>query len=137
MGNEYKNYLFNELYYRADDGSIHLKTNLFAEIIKWGFIAALILAVVLPVCLHFYKGRKRTVQVIKLRRTVRDLFQPANTFKRNSYVEFVHYTVDIRYTDGRHIHTLNCNEDIFDELEEGKTYTVHIRLRHLLKIYGQ
>ena len=133
------NYFFNKFYYDAAHGNIDfpLKKNLLAEIIKWGFIAVLILAVILPICLHFYKGKKRTVQIIKLRKTVRDLFQPANTFKRNSYVEFVHYTVDVKYLDGKHIHTFNCSEDMFNELVEGKTYTVLIRFTNLMKIYGQ
>lgn len=123
----YNKYLYEQLFNKR-----HV---LLSNIVMWGALAILALLIILPIFLHFYKGKTRTVQIVKLRKTVRDMFQPANTFQRNSYAEFVHYTVDVKYMDGKHIHTFNCSEELYGELEEGKTYTVVIRFTDLMKIY--
>lgn len=83
----------------------------------------------------FYKGKNRTVEIVKRRKTMRDMFDPERD-PANSYVEFVNYTVDVRYDGSRSLHTFSCDEEIFNSLEEGKTYNVHISCGSVTEIHG-
>lgn len=118
-----------------DTFSFFEQTNLLAEFIKWGFLALLAAAIIVPICLRFYKGKNRTVEIVKLRRTVRDLFYPRlNAANNSSYIEHVNYTVDVKYKGGRHLHTFSCSEEVYNTLKEGKVYDVHIRLGEVKSI---
>ncbi len=85
----------------------------------------------------FYKGKDRVIEVIKRRKTVRDLFYPRfNASNHSSYIEHVNYSIDVKYNSGHRIHTLFCNEDIYNNLNIGDKYFVHIHIHEVTKIYN-
>lgn len=116
-----------------------LEKDTFGEFLAWFCFGLLIIfiaaAIIIPIYMKFfYKGKNRTVEIVKRRKTVRDLFFPRlNAANKSSYVEYTNYTLDVKYAGSR-IHTLSCSEEIYESVKEGKTYDVHIRLHDVTKI---
>lgn len=68
-------------------------------------LALVFVMIGVPIYLRFFsKGKDRTVEIVNLRKTVRDMLDPERD-PTNSYVEFVNYTVDVRYDGSRRLHT--------------------------------
>lgn len=113
------------------------KPDLLGNFVKWAFLAILALAVIIPIYMRFfYKGRDRVIEVVKRRRTVRDFFYPRlNASNHSSYIEMENYSIDVRYENSRHIHTLFCSKEIYKHLTAGKKYSVHIHIHEVTKIH--
>ena len=112
------------------------KNSWLGELVKWIFLAVLAAAVIVPVYLKFfYKGKDRTVEIVKRRRTVRDLFYPRlNAANKSSYIEMKNFTLDVKYKGRSRVHTLACSAEIYKSVREGRTYNVHIRIGEVTKI---
>lgn len=110
--------------------------------IAWVFLGAVILAFALPVVLHFYKGVVREIVIVKKRETVRDFFEPgtvsfnhSGSFRKSSYAETRHTSVDYRIKGKKLLHTKFCSKELMKKLIVGQTYTVRIRLNNIIGIY--
>ena len=57
------------------------------------------------------------------------------SFNKSNYAEFVHNTVDFVYDGKKHVHTLNCDEDVFAKLHKDAVYDVVIRFNTIIKIH--
>ena len=109
----------------------------FTEYIGWIFLGVVILAIFVPLITHkFYKGRIRRIIIVKKRTTTREMLNFSYTsFNKSNYAEFVHNTVDFVYEGKKHLHTLNCDEDVFSKLHKDRVYDVVIRFNTIIKIH--
>ncbi|MBD5129612.1 MAG: hypothetical protein HDT43_06775 [Ruminococcaceae bacterium] len=101
--------------------------------IGWVFLGVVILALAVPVVMHFYKGVVREIVIVKKRETVRDLFNPESN-PNSSYVEMRMTSVDYRIKGKKMLHTKFCADELMDELTVGETYKVHIHLNYITEI---
>lgn len=107
------------------------------EYIGWIFLGVVILVIFIPLISHkFYKGHIRRIIIVKKRTTTREMLNFSYTsFNKSNYAEFVHNTVDFVYYGKKHIHTLNCDEDVFAKLHKDAVYDVVIRFNTIVKVY--
>ena len=109
----------------------------FTEYMGWILVGAVILAIFVPLITHkFYKGRIRRIIIVKKRTTTREMLNFSYTsFNKSNYAEFVHNTVDFVYDGKKHVHTLNCDEDVFAKLHKDAVYDVVIRFNTIVKVH--
>ena len=100
------------------------------------FIGVLLCIPILILSHFFYKGKIRTIKVIKLRSVTRDMvnYSPIK-FNKSNYAEFIHKTVDFQYVGRKWIHTMNCGDDVFKKLHTGMVCRVRIRYNSIVAIY--
>lgn len=91
------------------------------------FIAFLVFLIALMLIEFFHPGKKREILIVKKRTTVHKGY--SNIFFRE--FESNHHTVDCRYTGSEKLRTLNCEQDVFNRLKEGKRYTVTVKLMRI------
>lgn len=106
------------------------------DFIGWIFLTAVILAIVIPLFIHFcYKGSTRKVRIVKKRETKRELVNFSKTkFNDSNYMTLKNKTVDLIYDGRKNIHTLNCNANVFSRLHAGGEYIVVVRLNRIIKL---
>ncbi len=109
--------------------------------IRWVFLGMVILAFVVPVAMHFYKGVIRDIVIVKKRETVRNFFESgfvsfnhSGPPRKSSYMEVRHTSVDYRIKGKKMLHTKFCDNELMKKLTVGETYTVRIRLNYIIKI---
>lgn len=79
----------------------------------------------------FYKGKKVRIHVVKKRVTEHKGLNQM----RSKEITVNNYSVDRRYDDKTDkLHTLGCSFLIYDELKQGKSYTVNVKLNRITKI---
>lgn len=112
--------------------------------IGWVFLSIVILALAVPVAMHFYKGVIREIVIVKKRETVRNFFEPGISLtkhsgppKTSSYAEIRYRSVDYRIKGKKMLHTKFCDNELMKKLTVGETYTVRIRLNYITEIYPQ
>lgn len=101
------------------------------------FLIGVLLCIPILILSHFfYKGKIRTIKVIKLRSVTRDMLNYSPTkFNKSNYAEFSHKTVDFQYVGRKWVHTLNCDGDVFKKLHTGMVCSVRIRYNSIVAIY--
>ena len=101
---------------------------------SWILIALVAIPVVFVIAIlilnKFYKGTYREIVVVK-KRTVNH-----TTMSQVTYSTGVtpHRTVDCTYKGSKRLHTLGCEDYVFSQLREGKSYTVTVKFMHIQKI---
>lgn len=78
----------------------------------------------------FYKGRKRTIHVVKKRITKHGGLNSM----RSKTIFVKNYSVDCCYDGSDKIHTLGCSFLQYEQLKPNKDYTVIIKLNSIIKI---
>lgn len=94
------------------------------------FVIILALLLTYSLLLFFSKKHKKKIYVVKKRET----FYKGLNQTRSKTINCSNYTIDCKYDSSEKIHTLGCSYDIYNQIKEGKNYSVSVKMHHIVSI---
>lgn len=94
-------------------------------------IAPIVILIAVELFWHFSKGRKVKITVTNKRKSVHDAFSQVTYSNSTS----TNYTIDCTYGNSAKVHTLGCEQSVYDQLKNNKTYLVTVKMMQIIKVH--